>query len=117
MYGLIAAILFTASPDAGTPRVVAIVPFGKVEQVYLDEVASAVKARVDVEVRFEPMRPLPKEAFYPPRQRWRAEKLLDAIDADPPAGGWKVIAVTHAEVSTTKGEIHDWGIAGLGNLG
>jgi hypothetical protein len=28
-----------------------------------------------------------------------------------------VVAVTEAEISTTKGDIFDWGIAGLGNLG
>ena len=27
------------------------------------------------------------------------------------------MAVTEAEISTTKGDIHDWGIAGLGSIG
>ena len=47
----------------------------------------------------------------------RAEKLLRAIDVDPPDGAWKVVAVTEAEISTTKGSIVDWGIGGLGNIG
>jgi archaemetzincin len=98
-------------------RVVAIIPLGPVKQEYLERVAQEIQARMDVEVRIEPQRELPAEAFYKPRKRWRAEKLLEALDVNPPAGVWKVMGVTEAEISTTKGDIADWGIAGLGNIG
>ncbi|MBN1206526.1 MAG: hypothetical protein JXB05_16690 [Myxococcaceae bacterium] len=98
-------------------RVVAIVPLGAVKQEYLDRVAREIQARLEVQVRIEPRRELPAGAFYTPRKRWRAEKLLEAIDASPPAGAWKVVAVTEAEISTTKGDIFDWGVAGLGSIG
>jgi archaemetzincin len=104
-----------ASPSS--EPVVAILPFGKVSQDVLERVASEIQARLRVQVRFETPRELPKEAWYAPRKRWRAEKLLAAIDADPPKGAWKVVAVTEAEISTTKDDIPDWGIAGLGNMG
>lgn len=113
---LLGASLVSAQ-EAAPKRVVAIVPLGSVKQEYLDRVAQEIQARLDVEVRFEPERELPKEAFYKPRKRWRAEKLVDALDANPPAGAWKVVGVTEAEISTTKGDIVDWGIAGLGNIG
>lgn len=116
-------LLALASPAAAQPssppppgRVVAILPLGKVRQDVLDRVARELQARLNVQVRFESPRELPKEAYYPPRKRWRAEKLLDAIDSNPPQGAWKVVGVTEAEISTTKGDIHDWGIAGLGSL-
>jgi archaemetzincin len=54
--------------------------------------------------------------WFEPRKRWRAEKILDAMAAEPPAGAWKVVAVTSAESSTTKDEYPDWRIAGLGSL-
>lgn len=98
-------------------RVVAIVPLGPVKQEYLERVAQEIQARMDVHVRIEPQRELPAEAFYKPRKRWRAEKLLAALDANPPVGAWKVVGVTEAEISSTKGDIVDWGIAGLGNIG
>jgi archaemetzincin len=98
-------------------RVVAILPLGKVRKELLDRVAQELQARMRVKVRFEPPRELPKAAWYAPRKRWRAEKLLEAIDAAPPAGAWKVVAVTEAEISTTKDTYFDWGIAGLGNMG
>jgi archaemetzincin len=109
-----ASLAFAA--DA-SQRVVAIVPLGPVNQEYLERAAQELQARMDVQVRIEPQRELPAEAFYKPRKRWRAEKLLEALDANPPAGAWKVMGVTEAEISTTKGDIVDWGIAGLGNLG
>lgn len=117
---LLVAVLLSASlaSAADVPkRVVAIVPLGPVKQEYLERVAREIQARVDVDVRIEPQRELPEEAFYKPRKRWRAEKLLDALDANVPAGAWKVVGVTEAEISTTKGDIFDWGIAGLGNIG
>lgn len=98
-------------------RVVAVVPLGEVEPAYVQAVARAVEARVDAQVRVEPTRPLPPEAYHAPRRRYRAEKLLDALDAQPPAGAWKVLALTQAEISTTKDDIPDWGIGGLGNIG
>ena len=117
---LVLSVLLSA--DAGVEvapaprRIIAIVPLGKVEQPMLEAMAKALRARVDADIRFDPVRPLPKEAFYKPRNRWRAEKLLDALDAAPPENAWKVVAVTESEISTTKGDIFDWGIAGLGNI-
>jgi archaemetzincin len=117
---LLGVVLFAASlaSAADAPqRVVAIVPLGPVKQAYLDRVAQELQARMNVQVRIEPQRELPPEAFYKPRKRWRAEKLLEALDANPPAGVWRVVGVTEAEISSTKGDIVDWGIAGLGNMG
>jgi archaemetzincin len=117
------SVLLAGLPAAAEPAsppaepVVAILPLGKVDQDVLDRVAKEIQARLRVQVRFESPRELPKAAWYAPRKRWRAEKLLEAVDADPPKGAWKVVAVTGAEISTTKGDIQDWGIAGLGNMG
>ena len=106
-----------AAATAPAERTVVILPFGKVNQATLDAVSQAVTGVADVKVRIDPPRELPKAAWYAPRKRWRAEKILDAIDADLPEGAWKVVAVTDVEISTTKDEHVDWGIVGLGNLG
>lgn len=113
---LLAGLPARAEPPPSSAPVVAILPFGQVSQEVLERVAAEIQARLRVQVRFEPPRELPKAAWYAPRRRWRAEKLLEAIDADPPKGAWKVVGVTDAEISTTKGEAKDWGIAGLGSL-
>jgi archaemetzincin len=118
---LLALLVLLGSPvalaDEAPEHVVSLVPLGEVKQAYLDRVAEELQARMAVRVRVEPARALPPEAYYAPRRRWRAEKLLEHLEANPPEGAWKVIAVTEAEISTTKGEIQDWGIAGLGSIG
>lgn len=111
MTPLLLALVLSAS------RTVVVVPMGPVDQAFIDGAVAAVKARVDADVRVDPPRELPKAAWYEPRKRWRAERILDAIEASPPEGAWKVLVVTAAEISTTKGAIKDWGIAGLGNIG
>jgi archaemetzincin len=106
---LVLALLLAAAPE----HTVAVVPLGDVEPHSLELVKAAIEARADVSVTIEEPRPLPDDAFYKPRKRYRAEKLLDALDGNK---AWKVIGVTNAEISTTKGKIFDWGIAGLGNI-
>jgi len=115
---LLALLLAVPSSAAAEPaeRVIALLPLGKVSQDVLDRVAWDIQLRLRVKVRVEPRRELPQEAYYPPRRRWRAEKLLEFIDASPPHGVWKVVGITEAEISTTKGDIQDWGIAGLGSI-
>ena len=62
---------------------------------------------------------LPKAAWTARRRRWRAEKLLDHIDAAvvPGSGCAVVIGFTKQDISTTKDDHEDWGVLGLGNLG
>ena len=116
---MLAALAFlAAAATAPSPeKTVVILPFGKVNSSYVEAVSAAVTEAMDVKIRVDPQRELPKAAWYAPRKRWRAEKILDAIDADPPTGAWKVLAITEAEISTTKDEYVDWGIVGLGNVG
>ena len=98
-------------------KIVALVPLGKIDRAVLDAVAAAIEQRVNVKVRLEEERPLPPAAFYKPRSRWRAEKILAALDADPPPQAFKTVALTAAEISTTKGTIVDWRVGGLGSIG
>ena len=117
---LLAVLLGSPRAQAAKPppeRTVSLVPLGPVKPEYLEHVSRELQARLKVRIRIEPARDLPQEAWYAPRRRWRAERLLDWLDENPPEGAWKVVAVTEAELSTTKGNILDWGIAGLGFLG
>jgi archaemetzincin len=60
--------------------------------------------------------PLPQSAFYKPRNRYRAEKLLDFLDSLNDGRYYRVVGFTKKDISTTKGEYDDWGIFGLGNI-
>lgn len=59
---------------------------------------------------------LPKSAYYAPRSRYRAEKLLDFIRPKLPEGGLRIAGITATDISTTKAPYADWGILGLANI-
>ena len=58
---------------------------------------------------------MPESAFYEPRLRYRAEKLLDFLE-ESFSGYDRVVGLTTEDISTTSGEHEDWGIFGLGRI-
>jgi archaemetzincin len=59
-------------------------------------------------------------AYYAPRERYRAEKLLDWLESEFAGENsryLKIVGLTESDISTTKGDIPDWGVFGLGSLG
>lgn len=59
---------------------------------------------------------LPRSAFYAPRGRYRAEKLLEFLRPRLPAGAVRIVGITAADISTTKPPYEDWGILGLATI-
>jgi archaemetzincin len=57
---------------------------------------------------------MPVSAYYKPRNRYRADKILNWLSNSYP--GDRIIAITSYDISTTSGDIYDWGIFGLGSL-
>ncbi len=103
------------SPALSTRGTVLLVPLASFPADLLDTVEAALIRELDVEVvRHEPVE-LPAEAWYQPRKRYRAEKLLDYLDGFGTADQ-KVLGLTEVDISTTNGDIPDWGIFGLGNM-
>jgi archaemetzincin len=111
------AWLLAASSRAGEPATVVLIPLGPLDARLVQVGREAIERRFAVRVRVEAARELPRSAWYAPRQRWRAEKILAALEADLPPGAWKVLAMTAAEISTAKGTVEDWRVAGLGTIG
>ena len=56
---------------------------------------------------------LPASAFYPPRNRYKADSLI-AFLACRSVGNTIIIGLTQQDISTSKGDIPDWGVMGLG---
>jgi archaemetzincin len=79
-------------------------------------VRDALKAFYYMDVKTLPSAPLPRSAFYPPRQRYRAERLLRHLERTAPVDAFRVLGITAVDISTTKGKYHDWGILGLATL-
>jgi archaemetzincin len=107
-------LLFLLAPSSD--RVLVVVPLGDPDQAIVDMTVRALADRFRFEVRVAPPMSMPKDAWYAPRRRWRAEKILRALDATNFGDAWRVAAITERPISTTKEDIEDWGIAGLGSL-
>ncbi len=95
---------------------VVIVPLRSFPDDLLDAVETGLETELAVEVVRHETVELPEEAYYPPRKRYRAEKLLDFLEpfADEAGGDVKVLGVTEVDISTTSDPHPDWGIFGLG---
>jgi len=79
-------------------------------------VKTALEALIGLSARVLPGAPLPAAAWYAPRRRYRADKLLDFLDGRLPADGTRILGLTGSDISTTKGTVFDWGVLGLGRL-
>jgi archaemetzincin len=97
--------------------VVAIQPYGALRAGLVATVKSGIEQRYNVSVVVLPERPLPDAAFYRPRRRYRAERLLESLAAERDAKYAKIVGLTARDISTTVDEHEDFGIFGLGDLG
>jgi archaemetzincin len=119
MLAALFAFLSTVRPSALPAKspVIVVVPLGNPGKHLIDETVRVLSDRFRFEVRIASPREMPQDAWYAPRKRWRAERILRALDAaDLGDDVWRVAAITDQPISTTKGDVKDWGIAGLGSL-
>ena len=82
----------------------------------IEAVSSAIAAFYAVKVTLAEPLALPKAAFYPKRQRYRAEKLLDYLVSQGRKDARVTLGLTAVDISTTKAPYEDWGILGLATI-
>ncbi len=94
-------------------------PLGSHDPELLDAAARGVAALYGFTTEIREPAPLPDSAWYAPRQRYRADALLDHLDRRliPGSGCNFIVGFTSQDISTTKPPHQDWGIFGLGNIG
>jgi archaemetzincin len=97
-----------------TLPVIAVQPLGKVSAAHCQIVTQALQAHYRVKTVVLPARALPREAYYPPRGRYRADKLLVVLERIARPDHAKIMGLTGVDISTTKGPHEDWGVFGLG---
>lgn len=93
---------------------IAIVPLGKVRDRDVAAVRRALVRAFDLDVVVARRRPLPRETYYPPRDRYRAEHLVAWLGKG--ATAYRTLGVTNRDISTTAHGRKDWGIAGQATL-
>lgn len=106
----------SAEPQ-GSPGALYIQPLGAaLPDADVALVKEALALFYGLDVRVLPRAEHPKEAWYAPRKRWRADALLDFLAPRLPVDGYRILGLTAADISTTKGDVQDWGILGLATI-
>jgi archaemetzincin len=103
--------------EKNSKLVIAIQPIGSFETALVDTICEGMKRLYSTSVVVLDRVELPEMAYYQPRNRYRADKLLTFLDNTVDTVYTKVLGITEVDISTTKGEYYDWGIFGLGSLG
>jgi archaemetzincin len=103
----------------GKQPTVCVVPLGRYERDMVPVVTRGIEYLYKLDVKVLDARPLPRSAWYAPRRRYRAEKLLTYLDSDvlPGSGCDFLMGFTGVDISTTKEQHADWGILGLAWIG
>jgi archaemetzincin len=95
-------------------KVIAIQPFTGFSEKLTNLLASKIKVYYKAEVVVLMPISLPTSAYYAPRARFRADKLIAFLKETKPSKYQYIIGLTTKDISFTKGDIPDWGIFGLG---
>ncbi|MEZ4426466.1 MAG: hypothetical protein R3A51_02105 [Nannocystaceae bacterium] len=95
---------------------VVLIPLGGFPDELLAAVEEGLRAEYDVRVTRAESRPLPKDAYYAPRRRYRADTLLEylltQIEGTPRTT--RALGLTTRDISVTNGPHKDWGVFGYG---
>ena len=114
LMGLAIALSCTANSVVQDKNVL-LVSLGDIPQESVEIAAQALSEKYNVVLSFEKAE-LPDSAFYEPRSRHRAERLLEFLEESYP-GYDRVMGLTSQDISTTMGGKEDWGIFGLARVG
>lgn len=93
-------------------RVVAIQPFSDIPAPLVEKLYKQLLT-ITPRIVLKPAVVLPASAYYAPRNRYRADSLLHFLGRRGSADT-VVIGLTGKDISTTKGNVADWGVMGLG---
>jgi archaemetzincin len=95
-----------------SPIKVVILPLGNVPEGLCMKTYSELKG-IFKNTTLMNVEPFPAFAYYQPRNRYRADKLIHWMH-DRAKPGEVYLGITSQDISDTKGQIYDWGIMGLG---
>ncbi|MFC4233018.1 matrixin family metalloprotease [Parasediminibacterium paludis] len=100
------------APKPSLPLVIDVQPLGSISTSLVQKMLDTLRKHYQ-HIQVLPAQPLPKHAFYPARQRFRADSLIVFLQQNTPANH-ATIGITNVDISTSKGNITDWGVMGLG---
>jgi len=98
---------------------VGIQPLGRYRDAHAELIRTALRDVYALDVWILPPQAMPRAAYYKPRKRHRADKLLAILGGIASEADTRcdlIVGITDQDISTTKGRHKDWGIFGLGEL-
>jgi len=98
-------------PVTHANRVFVIQPLGDISPALVNNVYRNLK-NINPHAILSIAVPLPASAYFQPRNRYRADSLLDFLRKKGNADT-VIVGLTNRDISTTKGNIADWGVMGL----
>lgn len=100
------------SCSSNNKKVIVIQPLGDFSEKEALQVLDGIKELNPSTVLNETI-PFPDEAYYEPRNRYRADSLIKYLSSRIGEDS-VIIGLSKKDISVTKGEFSDWGVMGLG---
>jgi archaemetzincin len=119
VFGTLAAVALPRALRARSQlQPVQLQPLGEgLDDGDVQRIGDWLRAAYGLPISVLPAVALPQSAYYPPRRRYRAERLLDHLVTRLPPAGTKILGLTRVDISTTRGTHSDWGVLGLARIG
>lgn len=94
-------------------QTIALVFFHNADPSLQELLAREIKAFYKCKVEIQKPVALPQTAFYAPRKRYKADRLIAYLKTIKAGNYDKLVGFTNQDISTSKGNLPDWGIFGL----
>lgn len=103
--------IVSSSPALTQPMTIIVQPFDDFPEMLVDSLISRIK-EINSDVVVRKSISLPESSYYPPRNRYRADSLINYLWQQSTTKS-VVLGLTTKDISSRKGKIGDWGIMGL----
>lgn len=98
--------------ESAEEKTIIIQPFKDITPKQLIEISANIRKIYPKIKILEPI-DFPKNAFYEPRNRYRADSIIKYLRTQNPEN-CVTLALTNKDISVTKGKVADFGVMGLG---
>lgn len=106
------AAIFINCTSSNRDKVIVIQPFGSFSNLEAKLVYKEIQ-KINPNVILRKNIPFPLNAYYKPRNRYRADSILTFLSSKVGKDS-VLIGLSEKDISTTKGKVIDWGVMGLG---
>lgn len=112
LMALLLGIYACSDKNPSTTKTIVIQPLGDFDPGLSQKILKQVR-QINAKTHLNRAVALPHTAYYPARDRYRADSIIRIL-RNRSGSDTVWIAITRKDISTTKGDIADWGVMGLG---